>query len=241
MEATSSLTRSLSLAPRPRRPRAAKSPHMPTLSPAPRVLPLRRARSDADLLLGPVTAAAVASSASVLVRPPRPRTLQDGDSDAPMENCFDGAGGNGKNNSSGRGGGNGGAGGGSGSQSAGMGEHYRRVLRLEPDNPLLLRNYGRYLHEVERDLPGAEEYYGRALLACPGDADLLSLYGRVLWEADQDKDRADGYFQRAVQAAPDDCYVLGSYASFLWDADEDDDEEASTAVTSGSPALVPAC
>jgi hypothetical protein len=36
-------------------------------------------------------------------------------------------------------------------------------------------------------------------------------------------------------------YVLGSYASFLWDADEDDDEEANTAVASGSPALVPAC
>uniref|UniRef100_A0ACD5TLN2 Uncharacterized protein n=1 Tax=Avena sativa TaxID=4498 RepID=A0ACD5TLN2_AVESA len=240
METTSSLTRSLSLAPRPRRSRAAKSPRMPTLSPAPRVLPLRRARSDADLL-GPVAAAAAGSTASVLLRPPRPRTLQDGDDDAPMENCFDGAGGKGNNNnSSGRGRGNGG-GGGSGSQSAGMGEHYRRVLRLEPDNPLLLRNYGKYLHEVERDLAGAEEYYGRALLASPGDADLLSLYGRVLWEADQDKDRADGYFQRAVQAAPEDCYVLGSYASFLWDAEEDGDEEMSTAVASGSQALVPAC
>ncbi|KAM0854164.1 hypothetical protein ACQ4PT_050617 [Festuca glaucescens] len=233
MEATSSLTRSLSLAPRPR---AAKSPPMPTLSPAPRVLPLRRARSDADLLLGPVTAAA-ASSATVLLRSPSAWALEERD-DAPMEDCFDGAGGKGNNNSSGRGGG---GGGGSGSQSTGMGEHYRRVLRLEPDNPLLLRNYGRYLHEVERDLAGAEEYYGRALLACPGDADLLSLYGRVLWEADQDKDRADGYFQRAVQAAPDDCYVLGSYASFLWDAEEDEDEEASTAVARGSPALVPAC
>ncbi|CAM0956039.1 unnamed protein product [Alopecurus aequalis] len=203
---------------------------MPTLSTAPRVLPLRRARSDADLL-GPVAAAAAGSPASVLLRSPRPRTLQVGDDDAPMEDCFDGSGGKG-NNGSGRGGGNGG-GGGSGSQSAGMGEHYRRVLRLEPDNPLLLRNYGKYMHEVERDLAGAEEYYGRALLACPGDADLLSLYGRVLWEADQDKDRADGYFQRAVQAAPDDC--------FLWDAEEDDDEEATTAVACGSPALVPAC
>ena len=36
-------------------------------------------------------------------------------------------------------------------------------------------------------------------------------------------------------------YVLGSYASFLWDAEEEDDEEASTAVACGSPALVPAC
>jgi tetratricopeptide (TPR) repeat protein len=180
---------------------------MPTLSPAPRVLPLRRARSDADLLLGPITAAAAASSATVLLRSPSSLALEERD-DTPMEGCFDGAGGKGNNNNSSGRGGSGGGGGGSGSQSAGMGEHYRRVLRLEPDNPLLLRNYGNYLHEVERDLPGAEEYYGRALLACPGDADLLSLYGRVLWEADQDKDRADGYFQRAVQAAPDDWYAL---------------------------------
>ncbi|KAF6989719.1 hypothetical protein CFC21_007020 [Triticum aestivum] len=237
MEATSSLTRSLSLVPRPRRSsRAAKSPHMPTLSPAPRVLPLRRARSDADLL-GSVPAAAPGSAGSVLLRSPRPGTLGERD-DAPMEDCFDGSGAGKDNNSSGRGGGSGGAGG--NGQSAGMGEHYRRVLRLEPDNPLLLRNYGKYLHEVERDLAGAEEYYGRALLACPGDADLLSLYGRVLWEANQDKERASGYFERAVQAAPDDCYVLGSYASFLWDAEDEDEEEASTAAAS-SPALVPAC
>ena len=204
MDATSFLTRSLSLVPLPRRSRTAKSPRMPALSPAPRVLPLRRTRSDADLLVS-VPAAAPRSATSVLLRSPSPRTLEAGDDDdAPMEDCFDGAGAGKDNNGSGRGRGNGGGG---GSQSAGMGEHYRRVLRLEPDNPLLLRNYGKYLHEVERDLAGAEEYYGRALLACPGDADLLSLYGRVLWEADQDKDRADGYFQRAVQAAPDDWYA----------------------------------
>ncbi|KAE8789801.1 transcription factor Sp8-like [Hordeum vulgare] len=237
MEATSSLTRSLSLVPRPRRSsRAPKSPHMPTLSPAPRVLPLRRARSDADLLGSVVPAAAPGSAGSVLLRSPRPRTRNE--EDAPMEDCFDGAGAGKGNNSSGRGGGGGGAGG--NGQSAGMGEHYRRVLRLEPGNPLLLRNYGKYLHEVEHDLAGAEEYYGRALLACPGDADLLGLYGRVLWEANQDKDRAAGYFERAVQAAPDDCYVLGSYASFLWDAEDEDEEEASTAAAC-SPALVPAC
>lgn len=214
MEATT-LTRSVSLAARLRRSHTVKAPpHMSTLSPALRALPLRRARSDADLA-GSVPASR--SSASLLRSP---RILEEAD-EAPMDECFHGAGVGGKGNSSSGRGGSGGGG------QSGMGEYYRRVLRLEPENPLLLRNYGKYLHEVEGDLTGAEEYYGRALLACPGDADLLSLYGRVLWEAHQEKERAAAYFERAVQAAPDDCHVLGSYASFLWDAEEDqvDDEE----------------
>lgn len=239
--ATSSLTRSLSLALRPRR----RSHHnLPTLSPAPRVLPLRRARSDAHDLLGSMATAAAAATSSAATVLPRPRTL-DRDNDC----LFAGPGnGNGNNdNRSGNGGGGGGNGGGSG-QSAGMGEHYRRALSLDPSNPLLLRNYGKFLHDVQRDLPGAQDCYARAMLASPADADLLSLYGRALWEAGQghgqadrdgSKDRAEGYFQRAVQAAPDDCHVLASYASFLWDAEEDDVEDQ---VACGSPAsFVPAC
>jgi tetratricopeptide (TPR) repeat protein len=88
-----------------------------------------------------------------------------------------------------------------------MGEYYRRVLRADPENPLLLRNYGTYLHDAERDLAAAEACYARALLAAPGDADLLSLYGSVIWEARHEKERAEVYLQRAVQAAPDDWYV----------------------------------
>lgn len=228
MEATT-LARSVSLAARLRRSHTVKAPpHMSTLSPALRALPLRRARSDADLA-GSVPASR--SSASLLLR--SPRILEEAD-EAPMDECFHGAGVGGRGNSS-SGRGYSGGGGGGGCQS-GMGEYYRRVLRLEPENPLLLRNYGKYLHEVEGDLTGAEECYGRALLVCPGDADLLSLYGRVLWEARREKERAAAYFERAVQAAPDDCHVLGSYASFLWDAEEDQvDEEESTVVAS------PAC
>ena len=74
---------------------------------------------------------------------------------------------------------NGGSGGGQGGGGQGsgcdMGEYYRRVLLLDPANTLLLRNFGKYLHEVEGDLAAAEGCYARALLACPGDTDLLSL------------------------------------------------------------------
>ncbi|KAE8726750.1 putative RNA binding protein [Hibiscus syriacus] len=109
-----------------------------------------------------------------------------------------------------------------------IGDYYREMLKLNPVNSLLLRNYGKFLHEVEKDMDGAEEYYGRAILASPGDGEVLSLYGKLIWERHRDEGRAKSYFHRAITASPDDCMVLGSYAHFLWDAekdDSDDDEE----------------
>ncbi|KAK8650319.1 hypothetical protein V6N13_139964 [Hibiscus sabdariffa] len=108
---------------------------------------------------------------------------------------------------------------------SGIGDYYREMLKLNPGDSLLLRNYGKFLHEVEKDMDGAEEYYGRAILASPGDGEVLSLYGKLIWERHGDESRAKSYFDRAVTASPDDCMVLGSYAHFLWDAEEDDDDD----------------
>ncbi|KAE8677547.1 zinc finger CCCH domain-containing protein 12-like [Hibiscus syriacus] len=106
-----------------------------------------------------------------------------------------------------------------------IGDYYREMLKLNPGDSLLLRNYGKFLHEVEKDMDGAEEYYGRAILASPGDGEVLSLYGKLIWERHRDESRAKSYFDRAITACPNDCMVLGSYAHFLWDAEKDDDEE----------------
>ncbi|KAK1307176.1 hypothetical protein QJS10_CPA10g01181 [Acorus calamus] len=120
----------------------------------------------------------------------------------------------------------GGGGGSSGSSDkSGIGAYYEEMLKADPSNPLLLRNYGKFLHEVEKDLVRAEEYYGRAILASPGDGEVLSLYGKLLWETERDEERANSYFDRAVEASPDDCYVLGSYAHFLWDAEDEEEEK----------------
>ncbi|XP_058104027.1 uncharacterized protein LOC131248012 [Magnolia sinica] len=133
---------------------------------------------------------------------------------------------------------------GSGDQNK-IGAYYQEMLKLDPGNPLLLRNYGKYLHEVENDLERAEEYYGRAILASPGDAEVLSLYGKLTWETHKDQGRAKSYFDQAIQAAPDNCYVLGSYAQFMWDVAEDDEEEEGPGeernVDGKSPTLVEAC
>ncbi|KAL0918182.1 hypothetical protein M5K25_010176 [Dendrobium thyrsiflorum] len=117
-----------------------------------------------------------------------------------------------------------------------IGTYYQEMLKTDPGNPLLLRNYGRFLHEVEGDLERAEEYYGRAILASPNDGELLSLYGRLVWESQRDSNRAESYHERAVEASPDNCYVMGSYAHFLWDAEEEEEEdEEEGRVASSSP------
>ncbi|KAG8075345.1 hypothetical protein GUJ93_ZPchr0006g42625 [Zizania palustris] len=103
--------------------------------------------------------------------------------------------------------------------------HYRRMIQVDPDNPLLLGNYAKFLKEVEGDVARAQEYCERAIVANPGDGEALALYAGLVWETSRDADRADAYYTRAVQAAPDDCYVLGSYAGFLWDAEEDDEHD----------------
>ncbi|KAJ6426968.1 hypothetical protein OIU84_022546 [Salix udensis] len=106
-----------------------------------------------------------------------------------------------------------------------MGDYYKQMLKSNPNDALILRNYGKYLHEVEGDAEKAEEYYGRAILASPGDGEVLSLYGKLIWDEKRDGERAKSYFDQAVIASPNDCMVLGSYASFMWEAEEDDDEE----------------
>lgn len=104
--------------------------------------------------------------------------------------------------------------------------YYTRLLAKNGHgNPLLLRNFAQFLHEVQGDCIRAKEYYQRAILADPGDGELHSQYAKLLWDVFGDKEGAESHLQRALQAAPDDCHVLGSYASFLWDTEEVDDEE----------------
>lgn len=127
-----------------------------------------------------------------------------------------------------------------------MAAYYLEMLKSNPGDSLLLRNYAKFLHEVVKDTVRAEEYYGRAILASPGDGELLSLYGRLIWETQRDGDRAKSYFDQAVYASPHDCMVLGSYAQFMWEAEEEEEEEdeneneesEDTSGSSRTPALV---
>ncbi|XP_009803428.1 uncharacterized protein [Nicotiana sylvestris] len=104
-------------------------------------------------------------------------------------------------------------------------EYYQELIKGDPNNPLFLGNYAKFLKEVKGDVLRAEEYCGRAILADANEGDIFSLYGDLVWDAHKDADRAECYYNQAVKASPDDCYVLASYARFLWDAGDDGEEE----------------
>ncbi|KAM7253791.1 hypothetical protein ACFE04_031473 [Oxalis oulophora] len=141
--------------------------------------------------------------------------------------------------SNGHGGYNGGGGGAGGgyNKKNNMGDYYKEMLKSNPGDSLVLRNYAKYLHEVEGNMEKAEELYGRAILANPGDGEVLSLYGKLIWESQRDGDRAKSYFDQAVSASPDDCMVMGSYAQFMWETEEEEDEEDDVAVEIKLPCL----
>ncbi|KAG5524205.1 hypothetical protein RHGRI_031015 [Rhododendron griersonianum] len=104
-----------------------------------------------------------------------------------------------------------------------IGVYYQEMLKTDPTNSLLLRNYAKFLDEVEGDMVKAEEYYGRAILASPGDGEVLALYGKLIWETQRDHDRAKLYFDQAIRSSPGDSMVMGSYAQFMWEAEEEDE------------------
>ncbi|PIN15652.1 hypothetical protein CDL12_11706 [Handroanthus impetiginosus] len=109
-------------------------------------------------------------------------------------------------------------------RDADLEKYYDKMIREDPSNPLVLRNYAQYL-ESKKDFSGAEECYLRATQADPNDGEILSRYAKLAWELHGDQSRASTYFKRAIQAAPEDSNVLAAYASFLWKIDESDEEE----------------
>ncbi|XP_060178543.1 uncharacterized protein LOC132608816 [Lycium barbarum] len=118
-------------------------------------------------------------------------------------------------------------------------ECYIRMIKENPHNPMLLRNYAKFLSQSKGDLQGAEEYYSRAILADPTDGETISHYAMLTWQLHHDKYKASSYFKRAVQASPEDSDVLAAYARFLWQIEEDEEEEDDETLGSynGAPLL----
>ncbi|KAF5738464.1 hypothetical protein HS088_TW13G01363 [Tripterygium wilfordii] len=93
---------------------------------------------------------------------------------------------------------------------------YQMSVAEEPNNPLLLTNYGQFLHLVAHDHDRAEECFKRAILLEPPDADALSLYADFLWVVRKDLCAAEERYQQAIEADPNSPHYISKYAYFLW-------------------------
>ncbi|XP_051119685.1 uncharacterized protein LOC127243622 isoform X2 [Andrographis paniculata] len=143
-----------------------------------------------------------------------PRVIEDEDEDAAAA----AAGGTNNNNNHRQQGNRSGGGGGGGDDRRSLGEYYRKMVRADPTNCLLLRNYGQYLEEVEKDAAMAAEFYERAILSGPPDGDLLCLYAKLTWQTLRDRTRASFYFNQALQASPNDRMgVVVNFTVQYWD------------------------
>ncbi|KAI3908440.1 hypothetical protein MKW92_012634 [Papaver armeniacum] len=99
-------------------------------------------------------------------------------------------------------------------------QYYENILKDNPYNPMILRNYAQYMYKVKGVHRKAEELYSTALLVEPNDGEILSEFARLRWEVYGEKEAASNYFARAVHASPQNSDVLAAYASFLWEAEE---------------------
>lgn len=79
---------------------------------------------------------------------------RSGDWPATWEELGSPGGGMNKNRKSGGGGGNGGFG--SGAEPNNIGAYYLELIKSDPTNSLVLRNYGKYLHEVRNNMSKVE-------------------------------------------------------------------------------------
>ncbi|EYU41270.1 hypothetical protein ABFS82_06G136200 [Erythranthe guttata] len=93
---------------------------------------------------------------------------------------------------------------------------YQMNLSLQPDHPLLLCNYGQFLHRVAHDHDRAEECFKRAVQLSPGDAECLSRYADFLWIVRGEDTIAEEMFLEAMAIEQHNSYYYAMYARFLW-------------------------
>lgn len=99
---------------------------------------------------------------------------------------------------------------------------YQRAVSEDPNNPLILSNYGQFLYLVVHDHDRAEEYFKRAVRIDPPDAESLGRYASFLWLARNDLTAAEETFLEAIAADPTNTFHAANYAHFLWNTGGED-------------------
>ncbi|XP_034703624.1 uncharacterized protein LOC117927987 [Vitis riparia] len=93
---------------------------------------------------------------------------------------------------------------------------YQIRISEDPNNPLLLCNYGQFLRLFARDQDRAEECFKRAVEVEPEDGEALNQYANFLWMVRKDLWGAEERFLQAMAAEPGNPYRVSNYATFLW-------------------------
>lgn len=94
-------------------------------------------------------------------------------------------------------------------------EAYDRVLKIDPDNVLVLNNYAYYLSLRGTDLEKAEQMAKKAVELEPTNSSYLDTYGWVLFKMNKYQE-AKTWIEKAITAGEESAVVLEHYGDVMW-------------------------
>jgi tetratricopeptide (TPR) repeat protein len=98
-------------------------------------------------------------------------------------------------------------------------EAYEKVLKLEPDNVLVLNNYAYYLSLRGEELEKAEKMAKHAVDLEPTNSSYLDTYGWVLFRMGRYSE-AKEWITKAIDAGENSAVVLEHYGDVMWKLDD---------------------
>jgi len=97
-------------------------------------------------------------------------------------------------------------------------EAYERVLKIEPDNVLVLNNYAYYLSLRGVNLEKAEHMAKKAVELEPGNSSYEDTYGWVLFKQGSYQE-AKEWIAKAIESGEESAVVLEHYGDVMWKLD----------------------
>jgi tetratricopeptide (TPR) repeat protein len=101
-------------------------------------------------------------------------------------------------------------------------EAYEKVLKIEPDNVLVLNNYAYYLSLRGTNLEKAEKMAERAVKLEPGNSSYQDTYGWVMFRLGK-YEVAKEWIAKAIESGEESAVVLEHYGDVLWKLDNKKD------------------
>jgi len=95
---------------------------------------------------------------------------------------------------------------------------YERVLKIEPDNVLVLNNYAYYLSLRDINLEKAEKMAKKAVELEPGNSSYQDTYGWVLFRLGK-YEEAKEWVAKAIDSGEESAVVIEHYGDVLWKLD----------------------